>query len=734
MKRCPSLAPVSLKNVYTIFDDAYTHLSPVNGAAMVNSHWLENFARWSMLSQDAENISATQRLVMDEKLGLFTTTPEFKTTSYQSRPAAFFTAEIIGELILLLEYTLFLDATLPWKEACTKLKFEEGSITQQSREQVVHFLNAAPEHEVELNAILTRINNIIQKTAAHAIKIKDTQHPIKNNLIRDFIMLLRDSALECAPHHNALYSNSTTRMILLSFLYLHYKISTPNYLHDYFTTLNNFNNNIVNTAAYDCSAFTPDDFTSLLSELSTIVDSEQQIVFLQKNYERVVQFMEKPHEFPEAIRMERFCYKLPHNATEIPTPTRPDCVESALLDALVNSILFNPQTKEYDITLLPPAIQECMLQDLKDFVNEVPAQTINTPLVRQRWFNMLSGHTGDNVDSKKTKLSNGAYLTLEYTTDNKPATYELTANVENVINIANYLYGTAATTMEDFGKTLSTPTHAIVFETTNTNDAYTITLSLPLRTSPLEGTLTLTEKHVSFALPARDQKNSLNLNADVPALLLHKLQHAYHPSLEGLLMLTVTPQTFTHVHSQPEKNLFYWSVVNLTFEQIPTQVTLFTLLTEHGTDASDSSIKNAIENFWDSSPRINVEVLEYLIESPKVYSSAPALMQYMLKHDSLLLIALDEYFPVHIIEHLIQTVHLTARHINATNQWGQTPLLQALKNPAYHTIAEYLATLEETDINHQDNSGETALSYCKKHYPSEKIYSLLLNRKKIYHT
>lgn len=527
---------VSLKNLYTCFAPEYTYLSPVHGAAMINSGWLEQFARHIPTQEkiiknrlyhftDSKHATALERLVLDEDFGLFNIDPEFDKTTNRARPSFYVTPEIIASLLTLLDCKLFVTSKLSWDKILVPDLFynEKQELLSEKilENRLKKIMGLKKENIEEFKIILKQITGIIESIKVSKLSIKSILH---------FIKLIRNAALESLlENRNSIYAPYTTQAILLAFLYKRSITETSDYLQRYITSLQTYKKDIF-IKKYVPENFTKFELQKFYTDLQTIEHATNQdiIQFMLHHYELIAQYLHKNQRCPEKVEESLYCYN-PQTRCFLSQerPTRPDCTETGILD-LISNILYNPETEEYDISLIPSQLQ--LSSDLINFVKNTTPQMINNLEIRQNWFDLISGHTGKDQ-----------WPQLDYVSGTDPKDYELNATLDNILKILNYLFGTSAKNMETLGTLISTDKNSIAFVTKGSNMDQKVIIDIQLR-GKIAQMIIDRNQHVSFEIACENpQKLKLNFTGTIsPTIFSSSLLLTY----EGLYML-LSPEKFT---------------------------------------------------------------------------------------------------------------------------------------------------------------------------------------------
>ena len=527
---CVSINAVSLKNLYTTFAHEYAYLSPVHGAAMINSGWLEHFAQEIPVIEmtikdrqyrfaDPKKANATQRLVLDAEFGLFAFAPEFGQTTNMARPGFYATPEVIADLLLLLDYKLFLTTKLSWDKILVPDFFYTEKQERLSEETIdgrikkIMGMGLKKEQIEEFKMILKQITAILDALKLSKLSVKYLLH---------FIKLVRNSALESLlDDKNALYAPYTTQMILLAFLYKQSITGPTKYMQRYIHSLQAAKKDIL-SKKYVPEDYTKHEIQQFEADLQNIEQQtdQEKINFMLHHYEMIAQFINRNRNCPEKVEMAMYCYNpKTKGTTSQERPARPDCTETGLLD-LISTILYNPATEQYDPKLV--ATQTKLSSDLLNFLKTTTPQTINTLETRQDWFDLISGHSGKD-----------AWPKLDYVSGTDPKDYELNATLDNVLKVLNYLFGTSAKTMEIFGKLISTDQRPIHFTTKGSNNDQKIIIDIDFRDHTAQ--LVIDHgKHVSFETSCKNQQLA---QLHVPGTQLSNIPATLLPTYEGLYML-----------------------------------------------------------------------------------------------------------------------------------------------------------------------------------------------------
>ncbi len=158
----------------------------------------------------------------------------------------------------------------------------------------------------------------------------------------------------------------------------------------------------------------------------------------QQNYEKVIcAIIAKPCNkilLPDLVTQGHYGYK--------DQPAVADCVEASLLEAFVNMILYNPETKKYDLSLVSDKINPH--KEFLEFLEKVTQKNLNDQPIRTTWMEVLSGHHFIEYDRS----------------DN----YEMLPTLDNVLNIVNHLYGIHAKNFKELSELVSSPKQKVTIE------------------------------------------------------------------------------------------------------------------------------------------------------------------------------------------------------------------------------------------------------------------------------
>lgn len=365
--------PTDLKNVDGIIDNSKKHLSPLNGVPLIETPYLQNIYTFANPDEPTTKVVTSLFHCLDGNL---------RTTQNKSLPGYSLNSELVADIIGHLENQTF-----------------NVQATQQ-----------------KLIKEWQRIHK--QQTGNHLSKTK-------TKILLDHIYNSYSSTLD---HSRSLHIPYITQIILMSFLYR--KSENKSELFDYLERLNQH----IPVLKKQPNKISPDNYTA-----EELKEKEDQFISLstQEKKNKIVTEYTEPiisaqlHKiranslFPPIVLLAVYGYKS--------QPVVPNCCETAMQD-LCNMLLANPETKRFDLGMVPKNIQ--LHNDLKEFYTNYPFYaSVNEQKIGQAWMNLVSDRPG-----------------IEYKEKNN---YELIPDATNHLKLLNFLFNINATSWEELGELLS---------------------------------------------------------------------------------------------------------------------------------------------------------------------------------------------------------------------------------------------------------------------------------------
>ena len=165
----------------------------------------------------------------------------------------------------------------------------------------------------------------------------------------------------------------------------------------------------------------------------------------------------------------------------------PNCTEQ-VTQTLLNFLLYNPETKLLDPSLLPPSAHpyEKLVLFLRD--HDDPHEKDYGSKTAPLWAELLS--------------------TIPEITHKQPP-YEISASVPNILTLLNFLCGIDAVSLQNLGKKLTTPTrHITIIKAPSDNPHKDVfKLSIEYKNFPSHATLLFSitpEEHATYTLPTEN--------------------------------------------------------------------------------------------------------------------------------------------------------------------------------------------------------------------------------------
>jgi hypothetical protein len=248
----------------------------------------------------------------------------------------------------------------------------------------------------------------------------------------------------------------------------------------------------------------------------------------------------------------------------------PDCVETTIHD-LLNILLYNPQLKAFDLSLLPSGLS--LNEKFKQFYTDYSSVgKINTHECGQAFMNLVSGVPGVS------------YIRWDY---------ELKAgdSEKNLLTLANYFFGINAQNLNELGTKLSDERRAINFTVQAGNPTSTITMNIRNKKTNerWQADFCFTSGHGWAQVPGRDtqglkkelftrQELTRNYGVSPRAQVLFRIE----PDLSALLS--------QYPRYQPPTSLFYAAPVE-----------------------TDGQRADAIKHMMSAGKNVNRETIDYAL-------------------------------------------------------------------------------------------------------------------------
>lgn len=336
------IKPREAKNLFVIIDPIHKHCSPMEGMVWWEFNTIENIYRIG--NPDHATTKLVKLLFHLHEDGVFDCTRPPAITLNNGNAPAYFTSEIIAELVYLLE-------------------------THTTIEQVEAFKTKIKEH----------VSNFFKR--------HKTVFPSNGNYTRNLEKIFRlicDSHKEClSANPNAYYQPFTTHNILLGFMWK--KSTSKQDFINYLKKLKELNLHIIDPAyANNYEKMLADSYEP--TELQQTFNHIHQLngINLTENYEKIVCTLLANRPFGLVSHASGVKYK---------DQLFPDCGETSLLN-FINLIIYNAVTKRFDLNLL---VKEGIIlhPKLKWFYEKYPlAEDMNTKQVHDDWAQVVSEIAG----------------------------------------------------------------------------------------------------------------------------------------------------------------------------------------------------------------------------------------------------------------------------------------------------------------------------------------------------
>jgi hypothetical protein len=383
-----SLHSASYKGTTTLFKPEYSFLSPLTGIGLQETGWLQK--NWELIPN-----SATAQLIASPENGLFyKLQSQFRPTQNKSLPGYSLTPKLLGQLIGYMETGAIFDLESPvMKEFIAAWRTEHKKLTGSK---------LMPKN---IMSFLTLVQKALQETN------------------KDF--------------GERLYLPYTPHKILWAFLYR--KFDTKQELAQALSALNEIAScltdpSILSSTEFLESRYSDEEAQAFVREVEALPEARGAAYILreaeQSLHAIILKKTTKPLLPPQVIQGS-YSYK--------DFPTVPDCVETASLEALVNMLLYNPQTGAYDKGLVGD--KTAPRKEFIDFLAQITPATINSEQVRTAWMNLVSGH--------------------DFMKYNREQQYEMLPKPANILALANYLYGLEAQNVTELADLLSSPSQKV---------------------------------------------------------------------------------------------------------------------------------------------------------------------------------------------------------------------------------------------------------------------------------
>ncbi len=328
-----------LKGLYSSLHDTKKHLSPVHGAAFIESGYLKN-----LYTYGNKNDAMVQLLGATGK-GLFHAHgEEFKPTNNKSLPGSSLTPAVLGTIVGALE-----NGSLQKPETI-------DAITKQWR-------------------------------ATH--KEKNKGEALSEKKVHNLISLIAQSADECDPtNQTSRYLPYTVHSILNGFLYK--KAEKKDEVKQYFDNISTYTPVIKDGhEQYVDAMYTDTDLDTYVDDLQKIPcewsnNEQQKFVTSQDHYEQTVHTIVKEKQMAMPSRVELSLYSYRNQAST------PNCMEASMHN-IFNWLCYRPGSTTFDLTMLPDNINPH--EKLKQFYTDhASLSEVSDKNVGQAWMNMVSGH------------------------------------------------------------------------------------------------------------------------------------------------------------------------------------------------------------------------------------------------------------------------------------------------------------------------------------------------------
>ena len=269
------------------------------------------------------------------------------------------------------------------------------------------------------------------------------------------------------------------------------------------------------------------------------------------------------------------------------------CMEETIA-TLITMILFNEESKTLDLNYLSPTIKTSLNTKFKEFI--------------EQYSNLSLGYTPEKLNAIQLLFFN--INGIDYLKQDGDSNFEVDTTLKNCLALLNHFFGTQATSLENFGKIISTDS----FKCTITTENNSIKVETSKNNNDLSAFFHFNEKHAYFEsktndyLPQNKIQKMIALSKDVNAALSIL-------SLYKDILITIFQSSFRSIE------LIHYLLthgVNIEAQNNNGETALFMardfetvkLLIEHGADVNIQDNTGQTALFY----TYNFEIAELLIE------------------------------------------------------------------------------------------------------------------------
>lgn len=382
------------------------------------------------------------------------------------------------------------------------------------------------------------------------------------------------------------------------------------------------------------------------------------------------------------------------------------CMEETIA-TLITMILFNEKSKTLDLNYLSPTIQASLNTKFKEFI--------------EQYSDLSLGYTPEKLNAIQLLFFN--INGIDYLKHNDPINFEVDTTLKNCLALLNHFFGTQATSLENFGKIISTD----LFNCTIMTEQNSIKVETLKNNNDLSAFFHFNENHAYFEsktnnyLSENEIKTMIALSKDVNAALSIL-------SLYKDILITIFESSFRSGSIELIHYLLTHGV-NIEGQNDNGETALFMardfetvkLLIENGADVNIQDNTGVTALFY----TYNFDITELLIEhgadvNIQDNTGQTALFktnnfeiveiaELLIKHGANVNIQDNDGQTALFMTNNFEIAELLIKHgtnVNIQNNNGQTALFMARNFETVKLLIEHGA-----NVNIQDNTGITALFF-----------------------